>query len=330
MWSKLKISIVPRWQRLNHVQRWYFLATFSLLLWLLTFTTAEVLYQMFVVMLLVATTVDIWQSASKIWHTLPGKVLLLASYAILANFCYAYAESQLNSITGIKPDLTPFSVHMMIALQAPIWTFILSMLMSIAYLAVHTGKVFLMLLIRPVSKVHAEMMHQESYPFISLFMRILYLPAVLVFVSLGLQGYMTGDTGAIVQMNNGGVYIKADDAPEKSTKPEASSLSKIDPRTIKTKQEKSSENDQEDLQSFSGVPSIPWANKLVAAFLYSIESQSKSHCKISPPEHAVQINDFEILVIIPDKTQELGYQFTVRGCNSVNLPKILQLDTPSH
>lgn len=330
MWAKLRAAISPRWQKLNLVQRWYFLATVSLLLWLITFTSAQPFYLGFVVMLLVATMIDMWQSSIKIWHSLPGKVLLFASYAILANFCYAYAESQMNAISGVKPDLTPFSVHFMIALQAPIWTFILSILMSMAYLTVHTVKVILMLLIRPVSKVHAEMMHQESYPFISLLARIVYLPVVLVFVSIGLQGYLTGNTEAVINMNNSGFTVKSaetevvEDIETKLMQPVAEGQAKS------TSTPKDGDNDTEESQLISGVPSIPWANKLVANFLYEVESQGRSHCKISGAEHAVQINDFEILVIVPDKTQELGYRFTVRGCNSANLPKILQLDTPSH
>ncbi len=330
MWAKLRAAISPRWQKLNLVQRWYFLATVSLLLWLITFTSAQPFYLGFVVMLLVATMIDMWQSSIKIWHSLPGKVFLLASYAILANFCYAYAESQMNAISGVKPDLTPFSVHFMIALQAPIWTFILSILMSMAYLTVHTVKVILMLLIRPVSKVHAEMMHQESYPFISLLARIVYLPVVLVFVSIGLQGYLTGNTEAVINMNNSGFTVKSaetevvEEIETKLMQPVAEGQAES------TSTPKDGDNDTEESQLISGVPSIPWANKLVANFLYEVESQGRSHCKISGAEHAVQINDFEILVIVPDKTQELGYRFTVRGCNSANLPKILQLDTPSH
>lgn len=334
MWAKLRAAISPRWQKLNLVQRWYFLATVSLLLWLITFTSAQPFYLGFVVMLLVATMIDMWQSSIKIWHSLPGKVLLFASYAILANFCYAYAESQMNAISGVKADLTPFSVHFMIALQAPIWTFILSILMSMAYLTVHTVKVILMLLIRPVSKVHAEMMHQESYPFISLLARIVYLPVVLVFVSIGLQGYLTGTTVLDVNLDSGSFGAKtgydtseqtsATDNKEKQMDPIAETSQGV------TNQVSEQTNEPEELNLISGVPSIPWANKLVANFLYEVESQGRSHCKISGAEHAVQINDFEILVIVPDKTQELGYRFTVRGCNSANLPKILQLDTPSH
>ncbi|MBN8447027.1 MAG: hypothetical protein J0M22_16315 [Gammaproteobacteria bacterium] len=334
MWAKFRTSITPFWEKLNLVQRWYFLATLSLLLWLITFASAEPLYIAFVVLLIGAAIIDMWQSSIRIWHSLPGKVLLLASYAILANFCYAYAESQMNAISGVKPDLTPFSVHFMIALQAPIWTFILSILMSMAYLAVHTSKVLLMVLIRPVSKVHAEMMHQESYPFISLLARIVYLPVVLVFVSIGLQGYLTGTTVLDVNLDSGSFGAKtgydtseqtsATDNKEKQMDPIAETSQGV------TNQASEQTNEPEELNLISGVPSIPWANKLVANFLYEVESQGRSHCKISGVEHAVQINDYEILVIIPDKTQELGYQFTVRGCNSTNLPKILQLDTPSH
>ncbi len=334
MWQKLKAAIIPRWQKLNLVQRWYFMATVSLLLWLLTFTTAEPLYIGFVVMLLIASMIDMWQSSIKIWHSMPGKVLLLASYAILANFCYAYAESQMNAISGVKPDLTPFSVHFMIALQAPIWTFILSIFMSMAYLAVHTSKVMLMLIVRPVSKVAAEMMHQESYPFISLLMRIVYLPVVLVFVSIGLQGYLTGSTDVISDLEDGSfgehtsmnIHNQTSQTDDKETNVSANTL-KVQSESDKGPAQ---QKEPEQFNLISGVPSIPWANKLVANFLYEVESQGKSHCKISGVEHAVQINDYEILVIVPDKTQELGYQFTVRGCNSANLPKILQLETPSH
>jgi len=338
MWAKLQTAVIPRWQKLNLVQRWYLLATLSLLLWLLTFNTVEPLYLSFVVMLLVATITDMWQSAIKVWHSLPGKVVLLVSYAILANFCFAFAESQMNAISGVKPDLTPFSVNFMIVLQAPIWTFILSILLSMAYLTVHTCKVLLMLMIRPVSKVHAEMMHQESYPFISLLARIVYLPVVLVFVSIAMQGYLTGNTDAVIHMDDSGFTVKTGDTTE-STENSADNSKKsaqqgldeeLNEQATTLKVEAESSNDEGFDQLIEGVPSIPWANKLVASFLYQIESQGKSHCTISGAEHAVQINDYEILVITPDKTQELGYRFAVRGCNSANLPKILQFGTPSN
>ncbi len=330
VWNKFQSSISSFWDKLNLVQRWYFLCTLALLLWLISFTSVEAFYLAFVGMLLIATMIDMWQSAIKIWHSLPGKVFLLASYAILANFCYAYAESQMNAISSVKAELTPFSVHFMIALQAPIWTFGLAMLMSIAYLMMHTTKIFLMALIRPLSKVHAEMMHQEHYPFISLIIRIVYLPVMLTLVGLGLEGYITGQTGTVLEVNNNGVYMK-NEAVEAAQKSAAQQLPDLE--VLQKQADKSAETPDDLVENFgllNAVPRITWANKLVANFLYEVESQGKSHCKISGVEHAVQINDYEILVIVPDKTQELGYQFTVRGCNSANLPKILQLDTPSH
>ena len=323
MLAQWRNAMEIRWQKLNLVQRWYLLSTFALVLWLLTLAEADPLFFIFAFMLVTATVIDMWQSAIKIWHSLPGKVILLVSYAILANFCFAFAESQMNAISGIKPELTPFSVNLMIALQAPIWTFILSILMSMVYLTVHTLKVMLMLMVRPVSKVHAEMMHQESYPFISLLARIIYMPVVLVFVSVALQGYLTGNTDNILHINESSITVGAvQQGPN-------GKVIVVDENKPAGDQVTLPENAEDDLFT-GGVPSIPWANKFVANFLYQVESQGKSHCKITGPEHAVQINDYEILVITPDKTQELGYRFMVRACNSANLPKILQLPTPSN
>lgn len=299
-----KLTLI--WQKLSLVQRWYFSATAMFGLWLLTFTRAEIIYQVFGMMLLIAASIDIWQSAVRIWHSLPGKVMILASYAILANFCYAFAESQMNAISGIKPELTPFSVNLMIVLQAPFWTFLLTVFMGMLYLSIHTLKIMLLMLVRPVSKVHAQMLHEENYPFISLLMRIVYLPVVLVFVSIAIKGYLDGDTSGQLAVDERAVSM------------------------LEASAETSTVHEIHLGNGYFKVPNMPWANKLVAHFLYQVESQGKSHCKITDPEHAVQINDYEILVISPDNSQDLGYRFTVRGCHSANLPKILQLETPSH
>ncbi len=68
------------------------------------------------------------------------------------------------------------------------------------------------------------------------------------------------------------------------------------------------------------LPTMLWLNKLVASFNYHIESMGASSCKLTPPEHLVHINDYEVLVITPDTTQPVGYSYKVRVCDSPAFP----------
>lgn len=291
-------NFIEKFRPLHLAQRCYLLASLSLLLYLLTLAKATVLMQIFAVLLLSATAIEMWQRFALWWHSLLGKALILVFYAIVLNFSFAYAESMVNSVLGIRPDVVPYTVNLAALLLAPAWALIGSMLVLQLYTTLHVSKVMLLLMLRPFGLRARHILPDEPYPGWTLCARILYLPVVSMFLLMALASYFSGKPEQFFQLDDPVI--------------EAS----ISSDTSKPSAEKQLQ--QDNLIDGEGpvLPTMLWLNKTLATFNYQIESLSASSCALTAPTHLVHINDFEVLRITPDPTAELGYRYEVALCQS--------------
>lgn len=297
------------WQQLDLAQRCYLLSALLVVGWLGTFSTQPLLLGLLGVTLFGAVISDIWQGFVRIWHSLPGKAFILVCYAVLANFCFALADSSVNNLIGVRPEVVPFSVNLTLMLLAPFWSFLLAFALLTLYLLLHTIKVMLLLMLRPLG-VRSHHILNGSYPKLSLMARLCFLPVVFMYMAAAMTGYLTGNTAAL-QM------FQAEDAAPSSV---------VMPGTTNTPDVAEPEDLNINLfgPESSGIrgfnPEVPWINKTVAWFLYQVESLGKSQCLLQGDEHLVHLNDYEVLVITPDSKQPYGYRYQVRACGSPSLP----------
>ncbi|MCG9722048.1 hypothetical protein [Shewanella sp. Isolate7] len=60
--------------------------------------------------------------------------------------------------------------------------------------------------------------------------------------------------------------------------------------------------------------------ELIAQFAYHFESDNRSRCEKQEDANVVELNDYEILEVVPDDTAKYHYRFTVRKCISPAFP----------
>lgn len=300
------------WQQLDLSQRCYLISALLVLAWLLSMNTQNWLLGLLGVSLFIAVVNDIWQGFLRIWHSLPGKAFILVCYAVLANFCFALADSSVNNLIGVRPEVAPFSVNLTLMLLAPFWSFLLAFVLLSAYLVLHTIKLLLLLMLRPLG-VRSHHLQDGSFPKLTLAARLCFLPVVFAYMGAAMTGYVTGDTAAI-DLFREPVAAQVD----------ASVAAQADETAVVAEQpEPQVKMFGGELSGLSGInPEVRWINRTVAWFLYQIESLSKSQCMMQGAEHLVHLNDYEVLVITPDAQQPYGYRYQVRACGSPYLPDL--------
>ncbi|RVU35615.1 hypothetical protein EOE67_13555 [Rheinheimera riviphila] len=327
MWLTSKIQ--PIWQKLQPAQRGYALATVCVVLWLLSFCSQQWLLYGMALALLCAVTQDMWQGFLRIWNSLAGKAVIVVFYAILGNFCFAMAESQVNNLIGIRTDVVPYTVNLTVLLLAPIWSFTLSLVVLTLYTILHTGKIIMLLLLRPIGVRSRHILGDEAYPVKTLLARIIYLPVFMSCLAVLPSAYLTGDSSQLTNLFNGEqtlISVKNNDdaisaadarsAADAAVKPE-NTVAIAAANNEATASHNTKGSNQVEINFGSAIPTIPWLNRALAGFLYQIESMGRSSCVMSGQEHLVHINDYEVLVITPDKKAESGYQYQIRLCGSV-------------
>lgn len=302
----------PRLAQLHFAQWCYLVATLCLLLFLLLGLTQLSLLKIGAVCLLLATAKEMWLRFAIWWHSLLGKALILIFYAIVLNFSFANAESIVNGVLGIRPDVVPYSVNLTVLLLAPAWILIGSMLTLQFYTMLHVLKIMLLLMLRPLGMSPRHLLDDEVFPVWTLVARICYLPVVTVILMFTLASYFSGNPERFLNWEESKTQASAVDTKAQAEK-------------LKPQQTTGPQTKVEDFEVMIGsdgfkMPTMLWLNKLVASFNYRVESMSASSCKLTAPEHLVHINDYEVLVITPDPTQPLGYSYKVRVCDSPAFP----------
>lgn len=315
----------PRLAQLHFAQWCYLLASLLAAVFLLLGADNAVLAKIGAVLLLLATAREMWQRFTIWWHSLLGKACILIFYAIVLNFSFAYAESIVNGVLGIRPNVVPYSVNLAALLLAPAWTILGSMLTLQFYSMLHLLKIMLLLMLRPFGVQSKHLLDDEVFPIWTLMARIIYLPVVTVILTFTLASYFSGHPEEFLSWGETEQQQKTPESLQKQ-------LEEIKKREEGLQQQPQGPHTKvPEFQVFIGdgylmgnsgfkLPTMLWLNKLVASFNYHIESMGASSCKLTPPEHLVHINDYEVLVITPDATQPVGYSYKVRVCDSPAFP----------
>lgn len=304
------------WLQLDPAQRCYLLATVLGLSWLVS--QQPWLAVLLGLSLAGAVSVEIWQGFLRVWHSLAGKAVILLCYAILANFCLALADNMVNDLIGVRPDVAPLSVNMTLMLLAPFWSFLLAFVLLTLYLLLHSLKIGLLLLLRPVG-VRSHHLLSGSYPLWTGLARLIFIPVICLYLAMVVQSYLTGSTDSW-QLTTAAPASTQQPAAVQGARPLPVGAAPTQNRPEQADRALQINLDEGETLVDNLTPQVPWIYRSVAWFFYHVESLNKSQCPLAPGEHMVHLNDYEILLIAPDEAAPFGYRYQVRACGSPSLP----------
>ena len=271
---------------------------------------------------------EIWHLFHRMWHTMLGKGVLLVLYAATANFALAMAAMKVNIIAGIEPTPLKFTLGFTTLIMLPMWIFTASVLMSSVLLM--AGNLWLLLagflrLIRIKVRVHWE---DQSFAFTSMVLRIILLPIVITALYVISKPYVE----QVLTLNIPLEIIQSD-----LTEEQLEDLRNLDEAARAAKLKEFAEQDLVEIRLSTGeaqpgssaktaedlspeAVTDGFIDKLIAAFIFHMETYSYSSCAKEPYQRVLTIDDYSMLVAEPDENNALGYSFSIAACRPVYEP----------
>ncbi|MCL2918908.1 hypothetical protein [Shewanella litorisediminis] len=342
--TRILISLKRFWQSLNFAQRCYVAATVLLLVELvLMLELGPWFLALMSLMMLTGLVSEFWPRFLHVWHSLPGKALILLFYAVVANFALGNAAGMVNEVTGVAASSLPYSHNFAILLSLPGWFFITSLLMLLLAQVAMPFYLLLLLLLKPFG-IHA-LWHPPHYRFVFTTALVRWFWSIALLIQLLMLGAFTG-VGSESSAFTSGLYegfFHADEdvqkkvietgilpasAPDSTGNAEPASVAGA---VIDEPEEPAAnlgvhitrDGDTTNLASMPVREMRARAERyhslqqsMLAYFIYVYESDSRSRCQHSQGSKVVELNDYEILEILKDDSVPLGYSYSVKRCIS--------------
>ncbi|MBE0344880.1 hypothetical protein [Pseudoalteromonas peptidolytica] len=331
--AKLRFGFQQFWQSLTLAQRYYLI---SFLIFLFSVTQPE--DHIFTACLILITTVialcyEFWPRIITFWESIPGKTLILLFYALIANFVLVQADGRINDLTGVSTDNFPYTHNLSVLLSLPTWFFITSTFLLILTQLLMTLYVVLLFLLKPLRI--KPFWHETHYrfPATTAIIRLIMCFVLLAFLVLGITksgaSNTIGELSSDFKIDENGITFEArGTVPEaaeslttdiKAASTELNELQTTPPETQNSEStslsvsiNNGSETDKSDAsQNYDEV-----LNQILAYFIFRFESDGSSRCEHTEGSNIVELNDYEILEIMPNSTAKYGYTYTVKPCIS--------------
>ncbi|MBT1443533.1 hypothetical protein KJI95_03220 [Shewanella sp. JM162201] len=335
---RLLVRLRQFWHSLNVAQRCYLTATLLAVLLLFTDSPRTIL-TMASILVVLGLVFDVWPRFLALWHSLPGKALILLFYAVVANFALGNAAGMVNEITGAAASKLPYSHNFAILLSLPGWFFVTSLL---ALLIANTAMplYLVLLLFLKLFGIHG-LWHPPHYRFVFTTALVRFIWSAVMVAILVYAGALTG-VGSDSSAFTAGVYqglqheLDEEDAPDAPQTLDESKQS-VD-RGVKVAVKSTDEpniginvtrgGETSTFMSMSGSEMKQRAERyhalqqsMLADFIFTYEADGRSRCEHAEGSKVVELNDYEILEITPDKSQPLGYSYRVQVCRSAAFGK---------
>ncbi|MCG9696657.1 hypothetical protein [Shewanella sp. Isolate11] len=298
------------WRNCSIPQRFYLLAIIVLF--------ANESLGLVAIITTIALTLEFWPLFTRVWHSLAGKALLLLFYAIIANFALAMSGSIVNEIVGVPASHFTYTHNFAILLFLPAWFVVISAIgLLIAQIIVPFYFVTLLML-RPLGITGWRLTRHAHYRFITMLIRFI-LSAILLYNALMLLDNFEEKlekTLAVEVKNTPSTKAKADTGPEiKNVTSEEPDISDINTKKV--------DNTVTDEMYYAEIRDSYKAKvrQLIAQFAFNLEADTRSRCEKLPNSAVVELNDYEILEIIPDDTAQYHYRFETKKCISPAFPR---------
>ena len=340
--SKRSIGIVRFWRSLTFAQRCYLVATGMGLLGMYFNVQSAAFDVVMYAFALAGIVNEIWPRFMIVWHSLPGKAVILFVYAIIANFALASASGMVNDIAGVSASALPYSHNFALILTMPTWFFITSIMALLLLILLTPLYMMVLLVLKPFGV--KRIWHPPEYRFVltTTFIRFIWTILLLVeFSLLSAQAGLMWEDEEQVASDMVSVQFAGDSFVQKiaeQQKVEGDLLSDEGAEspnlTVKLGDEtgdeaSNSENNVALDDATKATNDINNANadieeefeqawkdakvrsrefkkmqqRALADFIYVFEADSRSRCAHAENTRVIELNDYEVLEITRDKDE---------------------------
>ena len=340
--SKRSIGIVRFWRSLTFAQRCYLVATGMGLLGVYFNVQSAAFDVVMYAFALAGIVNEIWPRFMIVWHSLPGKAVILFVYAIIANFALASASGMVNDIAGVSASALPYSHNFALILTMPTWFFITSIMALLLLILLTPLYMMVLLVLKPFGV--KRIWHPPEYRFVltTTFIRFIWTILLLVeFSLLSAQAGLMWEDEEQIASDMVSVQFAGDSFVQKiaeQQKVEGDLLSDEGAEspnlTVKLGDEtgdeaSNSENNVALDDATKATNDINNANadieeefeqawkdakvrsrefkkmqqRALADFIYVFEADSRSRCAHAENTRVIELNDYEVLEITRDKDE---------------------------
>ncbi|WP_105188030.1 hypothetical protein [Pseudoalteromonas sp. T1lg48] len=297
----LKLGFKKFWQALTLAQRLYAVALLlsPVSIWLTTACTVA------------ALTIEFWPRFLQLFHSLPGKAILLLFYGTIANFVLANAASTVNEVTGVAASHFNYTHNFAILLYLPSWILALSVIALLLLQLMLPFYILALLLLRPFQRFGFQFLDSAKRPIQTAIAR--FVLCLIVTVNLVVTSGEFDNAGDAIEQ----VSASFEQEMSKEQQPIATETPEVLPTM--------------HLEAKIGEPgkdSDKWIKILVAQFAYNWEADSFSRCAKSKNSKVVELNDYEIVELFEDEQAEYGVRFETKKCVSPAFPATTTINSP--
>ncbi|WP_428618040.1 hypothetical protein [Shewanella sp.] len=325
------LSIKAIWQRLTLPQRLYLLAALLL---------ASDSLGLVAIITTIALTLEFWPVFERVWHSLAGKAILLLFYAIVANYALAMAGAIVNEVVGVPATHFNYTHNFAILLLLPAWVLGISAVGLLFAQIIMPLYLFIALLLKPIGIKLFSLTANSHYRFTTLLVRFV-LSFVLLYHLILLIGNVeeqvetafsdikkienTVTMGTSKTLSQQPELTQVSPKEEKADTPTPSTASPFMETNLEQQSNavKKEEDEPESLAQEYAKVRLAYQQEirqLIAQFAYHLEADGRSRCEKRDEANVVELNDYEILEVVPDEQAKYRYRFTVRECISAAFP----------
>ncbi|QYJ84539.1 hypothetical protein K0I73_09595 [Shewanella mesophila] len=316
-WNAIKLI----WQNFSIPQRFYFLAVLILV-------TNEAL-GLVALVTTIALTLEFWPLFNRVWHSLAGKAVLLLFYAIVANFALAMSSSIVNEIVGVPAGHFTYTHNFAILLFLPAWIIVISAMALLCAQIIVPFYIAVALLLKPFGIQGWRLTQNTHYRIITMIVRFILSSILLYHVFLLLE-----DVEEIEDKLASAEIIRSSEinASPLNTK-QLTTIDTLQVKDVASLIDTKKVSMKDEQTNRSQVPSDPviysqirktyqtQVRQLIAHFAFYLEADTRSRCKKLEESSIMELNDYEILEIIPDKQAPYHYRFETKRCISPAFPE---------
>lgn len=273
-----------------------------------------------------ALGLEFWPRFTKIWHSLLGKSFLLFFYAIIANFALASAASIVNEVSGVAADHLPYTHNFVILTYLPVWIIGFTLLGLLILQVLSPLYILAIILLRPFGIRAVKILSQSRFPVLTTIARMILSLVLLVQL-------MALNEKNVIEMSD-----ELNQAIENVVKEREEELKPEELAALKDQHQEepvgNTDEDDFETQAF-GIRfntddkekqrSIYYSYRNIVLlglnkFIYALEADNFSRCQFSEPTRIVELNDYEMLTVTPNRDAQYGYDYQVLPCQSIGVP----------
>ena len=290
------------------------------------------------VIAVIAMAIEFWPVFERVWQSLAGKAVLLLFYAMIANFALGWSGAIVNEVVWVSASDLNYTHNLAILLYMPAWFLMVSAIVLLALQLIIPIYLILIFLLKPLGVKSLRLTSHTSFRKTTFLIRIVLATVVLYHLSLLI------DLETRIETSFGNFITSPQEAakhaprePKSGRLPDATDvltvpIVELTQTALDSESDKSSKaensNDDDELEeedrkkAYASVRTQYQylVRQWLATFAFSLEANGRSRCKKPAESNVIELNDYEILLITPDKNADYGYRFEVEKCISAAFP----------